>query len=240
MNEEQNQNQDVVLPVVEQTAQAEAPRESEREYNLRLLAEQRDMERQARERAERELERMRQVQAQMQIYQQPQRPTVEEDEPDDVYVDNKKFKHYKSEQQRLKEEYESMKREITEMKQRNATDYIRGRYSDFDDVASDENLVRLNKAKPSLYASIMKNEDLKERGEALYDAIKSLPSPKRYEHIDQKMAENKAIPRSAASVAPQSSDSPLARLADSDRISLRPEEAKEQRKKYLEARARMR
>lgn len=233
-------NEELLQPTP-QPEQIEVNKEGEKEANLRLAFKQRDEEKKRREMAEMELMRLRQQQQQQQQQWMPQSPVREEEEPDDIYVDNRKFKSLRSETKALREENEAIKKQLEEMSQAHAESYIRTRYNDFQDMCSDENMERLARRKPEIYNSIMKNRDLRQRGDALYSAIRDLNEMDQWEQQKKKMADNRMAPKALGNVSPTGSESPLSQVERYEtRISLSPEEAAEQRKKYLEARRRIR
>lgn len=230
MNEETLQQQQ---PVEQQPEQTSGPSEQEKQYNMRRLALERDEARRQAEEAQRQL-------AQVMSLQQ-QRPAVqEEDEPDDIYVDNRRFKQVRSKTKSLEEKNAELEQRLKDLEQRQATAYIKTRFNDFSSVVNDNNMEKFAQEEPALYASIMKNNDLSERGEALYSAIsarkKREPEAKQ---LDQRQLENRNMPRTAAGLAPAASTSPLASLSSYDRISMTRAEKEEQRKRFQESYKRM-
>ena len=111
---------------------------------------------------------------------------------------------------------------------------LKSQFNDFDSVVTKENLDKLASQKPSLYRSILSNPDLYDKGYTAYEFIKNSDILSgQYQEIDRKVEENRSKPRSAANVAPQSGDTPLARVGDYDRRILT-EERKDQLRRQVE------
>lgn len=227
MNEDTLQQQ----PVEQQAPQTSGPSEEEKQYNMRRLASERDE-------ARRQAEALQQQLAQVMNMQQRPAPQ-EEDEPDDVYVDNRRFKQVRSKTKSLEEKNAELEQRLKDLEQRQATSYIKTRFNDFSNVVNDNNMEKFAQEEPALYASIMKNNDLSERGEALYSAISARKKRDTFnaesKQVDQRQFENRSMPRAAAGLAPAASTSPLASLSSYDRISMSRAEKEEQRKKFQES-----
>jgi hypothetical protein len=91
---------------------------------------------------------------------------------------------------------------------------IKSQYADFYDVVTPDNLELLKITYPELNASIHSNPDLYNKAVSAYTLIKKLgiqSEPQAYNPEQNRIQQNTSKPRSVASVAPQSGDSPLAR-----------------------------
>lgn len=241
LNPETQQYEQPVQPEPEKVAAPEVPAEQpapkaddQREYNFRLIRERAE----AAERRAQELERL--IQANMAPQQQPQKPLEEDDDlgiSDDSYVEAKQLKKYvKSIKQELKE----TKQKFEEYHKKNSLDQaevrLKSQFTDFDAVVTQENLEKLAATKPALYRSIMANSDIYDRGYTAYELLKnSGMSDKNYERQDKRLEDNKAKPRSASNVAPQSGDTPLTRVGDYDRRVLTEARKEELRRSVEEA-----
>lgn len=203
-NQQQEQTQEPTQNV--------SSRETEREYNLRILA---DRAKRAEERAA-ELERYVHEQ---QKRNQPAHESTESDIDldDDSYIEGKHFKKYV---RSLKEEIKQAKDQLKEFTQQTSTSSaefrLKAKYNDFDNVVTKENIEKLASMKPAHYRSIMANPDLYDKGEAAYDLIKNFITDE-YAEQDKRIADNKAKPRSGASAPSSQSDTPLSRIGDYDR-----------------------
>lgn len=91
---------------------------------------------------------------------------------------------------------------------------IKAQYPDFDQVVSRDNIELLNAMDPVLANALSKSPDLYEKAVSTYNVIKkfNIPNYDRYEAETKKIQENRAKPRSLASVAPQKGDGPLSKV----------------------------
>jgi hypothetical protein len=209
------------------------PQESKQSDNFRMLRDRAD----AAERRALELERV--IKMNMSQNQPSAKIQVEEEEDygfkDDDYIEGKQLKKLiKS----LKQENSTTKKQFEEFHQQNALAQaeikLKSQFADFDSIVSKENIEKLAASKPSLYRSIMANQDIYDRGYTAYEMIKgSGMLSENYAQQDKRLEENRAKPRSAANVAPQTGDTPLARVGDYDRRVLT-EERKDQLRRQVE------
>jgi len=208
--------------------------ESQKETSMRILRERAE----AAERRAQELERM--VQMNMSQQSQQKMHVVDNDDDDfdmsdDTYVEGKHLKKYVK---NLKQELKNTKKQFEEYNQQNAMHQaemrLKNQFNDFESVVSKENLEKLQQQKPVLYRTILANSDIYDKGYAAYEFIKSSGIlSDQYQELDRKVEENKFKPRSAASAAPQSGDTPLTRVGDYDRRILS-EERKDQLRRQVE------
>lgn len=189
-----------------QVEEVKPQKNSDKEYNFRLMRERAE----AAERRAAELERMHAPK------QEQERFEIE----DDGLVEGKHLKKYDKRTRQIEEELAETKKQLQNFQNVSAEMQLRAKYNDFDSIVTDENVERLSREKPALYRSILANPDLKDKGETAYEAIRMFLQPKKFEDVDKRIVENKAKPRSSATVNPQASDSPLARAGDYDRRTL--------------------
>lgn len=202
--------------------ESQKPRQDEREYNFRAM----------RERAERAEQRAQELERAL----QPKIAPKEELElEDDGLVEGKHLKRYGQTVKEMKEELERTKKQLESFSTSSIELQLRSKFNDFDQIVTNENLERLSREKPSLYRSIIANPDLRDKGETAYDAITTFLQPGKYAKEDRRIDENKNKPRSASTVSPQASDSPLARVGDYDRRTLSAERKKEIYREMKEA-----
>ncbi len=190
------------------------------------------------ERRAQDLERM--VQMNMSQQQTTRMQIAEPDEDDfsvgdDTYVEGKDLKKYVK---GLKQEIKNTKKQFEEYHQQTALAQaemrLRSQFSDFDSVVTKENLDKLAAAKPSLHRTIYASNDIYDRGYAGYELIKaSGVLDNQYQDVDKRVEDNKSKPRSAANAAPQTSETPLARVGDYDRRILS-EARKDQLRRQVE------
>lgn len=201
-------------------------KESEKEYNFRIMRERVE----AAERRAAELERL--VAANLNQNQQSTKLEVVEDEDDipedDSYIEHKSFKkYYKKQKDELRQVKKMLKEASQYTVQANAEWRLRSRYPDFDQVVNADNIRKLSEQKPSIYKSLMSHSDLYEKGEGAYEIIKNMINAEKYEYQDKKIEENKIKPRAAAAAGPQAGESPLARVPDYDRRILTEEKRRQ-------------
>lgn len=111
---------------------------------------------------------------------------------------------------------------------------LKNQFTDFDSVVTKENLEKLAAQKPSLYRTIISSPDVYDKGYTAYEMIKSSGIiADQYQELDRRVEDNRAKPRSAANAAPQSGETPLARVGDYDRRVLT-EERKDQLRRQVE------
>ncbi len=238
MFDELNQAAEHTFPQAEQAEapqqQAQQAQDSQKEANMRILRERAENA----ERRAQDLERM--VQQNMSQQQTTRMQIAEPDADDwtmadDTYVEGKDLKKYVKS---LKQEIKNTKKQFEEYHQQTALTQaemrLRSQFSDFDSVVTKENLDKLASQKPSLYRTIYASTDIYDRGYAGYELIKaSGVLDNQYQDLDKRVEENKTKPRSAANAAPQTSDTPLARVGDYDRRILS-EDRKDQLRRQVE------
>jgi len=212
----------------------DTPQESPKDTSMRILRERAE----AAERRSLELERM--VQMNMSQQQSNQKMQIVDDEDDfdlndDTYIEGKHLKKYV---RNLKQELKNTKKQFEEYNQQNSMHQaemrLKTQFSDFESVVSKENLERLQQQKPALYRTILANSDIYDKGYVAYELIKNSGIlTDQYQELDKRVEENRSKPRSAANAAPQSGETPLARVGDYDRRILT-EDRKDQLRRQVE------
>jgi hypothetical protein len=160
---EEIQQEEVVQPEntqsTEQSAQ-EKPQtqsESDKEYNFKQLR-----------------ERQRQTEEQLDFYKRQVEqltPKTEEAETPSVGEDDLlEGRHYKMLQKEISRLGEEIKRKEMEA----IPDRLKSRFSDFNDVVTKENVEKLKKSEPELYATITSTNDLFAKGVSAYKALMGL------------------------------------------------------------------
>lgn len=248
MNEQENDildqhgaNHSQELPPVAEAKSQDIQKEhskkdSNSDQNWRLMRDRAE----AAERRSQELERM--VQQNLNQNQSSQKIHLIEDEDDDSDISDDSYvegRQYKKQLKAVKKELKETRRQFQEIAIRTATDQaefkLKTQFSDFDSVVTKDNLEKLEMAKPSLYRSILATQDIYDRGYTAYEMIKAsgMVQESPYEDQDRRLEENRAKPRAAANISPQSSETPLTRVGDYDRRILT-EERKRQLLKQVE------
>ena len=208
----------------------------QKEVNMRILRERAE----SAERRSLELERMVQMNMSQQSQNNNKMQMVDSDDDDfdmgdDSYIEGKHLKKYvkslKQDNKRTRQEFEEYK---NLMALNNADIKLRYQFNDFDEVVNKENIAKLQQQKPVLYRTILANTDIYDKGYAAYELIKNSGIlTDHYQQLDKKVEENRVKPRSAANAAPQSGDTPLARVGDYDRRVLT-EERKDQLRRQVD------
>ncbi len=218
---------------VTQQVQQKSSDEESKATSIRILRERAE----SAEKRTLELERM--MQMNMSQQQQTKIQIVDEDDDfdvsDDTYIEGKHLKKYVKS---LKQELKNTKRQFEDFNQQNAMTQaemrLKNQFNDFEAVVTKENLEKLASHKPSLYRTILANTDIYDKGYTAYELIKNSGIiADQYNDLDKKVEENRMKPRSAANAAPQSGDTPLARVGDYDRRVLT-EERKDQLRRHVE------
>jgi hypothetical protein len=246
----QTQSMPEATPVEQPTAQEQSvpKKETQKELNLRILRERAEAERQARLVAEQKLQ---ELEKQLQ-YQQP-KPSSHQDVPqesdnddvdfsfeDDSYIEGKHLKKYVSS---LKKEIKQTKKQLEEYNKQTALTLaeqrLKSQYNDFEVVVTQDNLKNLAALYPDDYASMMSNPDIVARGKTAYNMINRYGiSDTQYDKEAKRLEENKLKPRSVATAAPQSGETPLSRVGDYDRRVLSEERKENLRRMVAELKKR--
>lgn len=209
--------------------------DSQKEANMRILRERAENA----ERRTLELERI----VQMNMSQQQTNKIQLEDNDDDFDLGDETYiegRHLKKYVKNLKQELKNTRKQFEEYNQQNAMTNaemrLKSQFSDFDSVVTKENLERLNQQKPALSRTIYANTDIYDRGYTAYELIKNSGIlSDHYQELDKRVEDNRSKPRSAANAAPQSGDTPLARVGDYDRRILTEERKAQLRQQVEEA-----
>ncbi len=239
MSDQLNEASEHLYPAAQETAaekQQDTPQESPKDTSMRILRERAE----AAERRSLELERMVQMNMSQQSQSNNKMQIDDEDDfdiNDDTYIEGKHLKKYV---RNLKQELKNTKKQFEEYNQQNSMHQaemrLKTQFNDFESVVSKENLERLQQQKPALYRTILANSDIYDKGYVAYELIKNSGIlTDQYQELDRKVEENRSKPRSAANAAPQSGDTPLARVGDYDRRILTDERKDQLRKQVEEA-----
>jgi hypothetical protein len=216
MNDELNQVVEQQAPEQEQEVQKNSDWEASKQESLRALRERAE----ASEKRERELERM--LQANLAQQQQNKMQLVEEDDfdiSDDTYIEGKHLKKYiKNLKQDNKKTKEQLEQYIQKSNETYAIMQLKNQFNDFESVVNKDTLEKLAQEKPSLYRTILANQDIYDRGHSAYELIKhSGILNNQYAAIDKRVEDNKSKPRSSSNASPQSGETPLSRVGEYDR-----------------------
>lgn len=200
----------------EQQAPVEQPKETQKEYNMRVLRERAESERKAREAAEK---RIKELESQQGNYSAPQ-STQSQDFS--LGIDDNEVAEIKHVKQLLEAERKRNDERIQQLQRQAELDkadaILKSKYADFEQVFNKENMETLKMVQPSLYNSVISNRDPYSLGDAGYQIIKNfglVDSPITQEAPRSAAPKPKNI--SAASMGPQTVDTPLARTGDYDR-----------------------
>ena len=173
---EEIQQEEVVQPQDNHAPQVEQSEEtSDKEKNFLRL-------RDTKEQLERENRDLKQA---MEQYNKPKAPAQEEDDglkiEDDDLVEGKIVKQLYREIKNLKTSYEQER--LTTIPER-----LRNKFSDFDQVVTQENVEKLKHSEPELYASITSGTDLYGKGVSAYKTLKALGIVKTDTYKEEKQA----------------------------------------------------
>jgi hypothetical protein len=189
--------QDYVEPT--ETAQAEAPQQSDADRNFAQL-------RQQKEQLEREREEMRKRMAEMEASQsQPKESKTQTPQlADDDLVE---WKY-------VRQEIDGLKNEIKSYQQNSATaaaeTRLKARFTDFDSVVNQQNIEKLRQQYPEIAATLAANNDLYTQASAAYNIIKQYGiGVDPYKEDKEKVQSNAQKPRSLNNAGGQRGESPL-------------------------------
>ena len=125
----------------------------------------------------------------------------------DAIAEGKHLHKVNNEVKNLKKQLQEMKRFSEETQAENK---LKSKYSDFDQVVSEDNIEMLKESHPDLWNTIASAPNLYNRGLSAYMFIKSLsPNQVSYEEDKVSIQKNMAKPRSMTSVSPQKGNTPL-------------------------------
>lgn len=174
--------------------QAEAERNelSDKEINFQKLREKA-------ERLERENSELKRYSSQSRTI--PSSPSQREDEleiDDDDIPDGKLVK-------KLYREIDQLKKTYTQDQQATIPDKLKSKFSDFDQVVTQENVEKLKQTEPELYSSIVSGNNLYAKGVSAYKTLKALGIAKSDPYVDQKkqVQENASRPISTQAIKGQ-------------------------------------
>lgn len=205
----QDPEEPVAVPVVEQQVQP-APAETPQDRDWRAMRQRAEEARQlAREKEALERER--------DFYRQQALKQTTQPQQDDFRTDTEKQLAHEMEQ--LRAQVAQQARETAEAQRRAATwraeaDLAR-EYNDFSKVVSKENVDRLEREYPHLFAAATSTSDVYAAGSAAYELIKAKGIYKDQGQSLRQMAQSDTIarnlskPRSSSSIYPQAGESPI-------------------------------
>lgn len=192
---EQIQQEEVVQPQEEnQAPEAPQAQESDKEVNFRKL-------REAKEQLERENRELREWASRTQ--RQESKPQEEElGVEDDDIVEGRVVKRLYNELRDLKKFKQSYEQEKVD----SIPERLKTKFSDFDQVVSQENIEKLKLAEPELYSALTAGSDLYAKGVSAYKTLKALGYVKEdpYKADKERIAQNQGKPVSAQAIRGQS------------------------------------
>lgn len=166
---EEIQQEESVTPHEEQSSQTEATTQtpeassqSDKEYNFSQL-------RKSKEQLE---QKVQELEGHIESISSKQRQP-EPSEEDDLGIgeeDLAEGKHLRKVYQELK----NLKKELQQEKLASIPDRLKSKFADFDQVVSKQNVEKLKKAEPELYATITSGSDLYAKGVSAYKALTAL------------------------------------------------------------------
>ncbi len=216
------------------TAQVASEGKQVQETAAQINWRQMRQEKEAAERRAQDYERkLQDIQRSLQPQQQ------EQQEPDeDLGIDDDALsegKHLKKIYKKLNNENKAFRAQLEQFNNYQAEMKLRAKFTDFDSVVTEDNIKKLMATKGSMARSIMANPDLYDKGETAYEAIKTWVTSEDYTAQEKKLEENKNKPKSSSSIAPQTAETPLAKIGDYDRRVLTEERKNQLRQQVEEA-----
>jgi hypothetical protein len=238
----QTMNNAAAQEVAQEPTEAKPARETNKEYNLRMMREQKEA-------VESELKQLKQQMGYQQQHeyqhpiqynnnqrynfaQQPQQQQYDLSKiADDALLEGRDFKLYLNQaKEELRQELQGVKAESAATA---ATARLRMQYNDFDQVVSKENIKDFAAARPPLYRSMLSNPDMYDAGDSAYWMIKKFileedgqtshnqqyqPQRQNYDDSQQRIQQNLQRPRTAAKIGTQGEATTLGRLTEGRRV----------------------
>lgn len=189
MTEEENvaeTQEEVVNPQEDsQTLQAQTQEAEDKEYNFRQLRESKKQLEERMERLEAELKAAR-------------APKVEEEDDFGISDDDlAEGKHLK----KLRNEFKRLEQSIQKNTMEQIPARLQSKFSDFEQVVTKENIEKLQRTEPELYASVISGSDLYAKGVAAYKTLTMLGySNKSYDSQKEQVQRNSSKPLSTQAV----------------------------------------
>lgn len=228
---------------VEQNVQAEVARQNDKELNFARLRQEKERALAAAEHAMAEKERLQaeidRIKAQSSKMRAPE--FEEEDEVDDEpYINRKGLKRVLSKldqsiESRIDERIAAAtKKALEEERQRNFVFQLKSEYRDFNDVVTAETLEKLQATNPRMAAIIERMPDGYEKGQMVYETIKTMklhqkPETNVKERVEKNQQNPYYIPSTAAGVVSSTGDfSEAGRKASYEKI----QQLSKQRRSY--------
>lgn len=221
--EEQVEEESIQEQDSEEVEEVEQPKISLKEQNLRNLrkqAERAEYERERAERAERERDEAIKMAMSFKKHEVNPEPQVVEDDPfaqfsmeDDALVEGKQIKelvrHVKSLNSKLKVyEQQSQKNSLQTLEMK-----LQSQFPDFNEVVTQDNLVKLRNMNPDLADAILHNQDQYKQAKLAYDMVKQLGIYNPSVSVNRALAQNNMTkPRSASSLSATKADSAISRV----------------------------
>ncbi len=194
---EEIQQEEAVQPQEEQQ-ENHPPEETQHHKELSDKDKNFNRLRESKEQLEREVRELKQA---MERSAQEKQPAKQEDDigiDDDDLVEGKVVKKLYSEINNLKKSYE-------QEKLASIPDKLKSKFSDFEQVVTQENIKKLQTSEPELYASITSGSDLYAKGVSAYKTLKALGIAKEDTYVAQKeqVQSNHGRPVSAQAIRGQ-------------------------------------
>lgn len=208
-------------PVQDQPVTSLRSAETEKERNIRIMADRA-------ERAERRIAELENTLHQRSQQPQQQLQAQEDDDfaidDDDVPVGRQIKKQFKT----LKNKLETTQKQLEMLNQKTSVEQaelkLNAKYNDFNSIVTTDNIKALAEVDPDAYRSIMSLNDIYDRGYTAYQLISNKLRTMPQRNIDRKIEDNKIKPRSAATISAKASSSPLTQVTDYERRVLSEED----------------
>lgn len=183
--------------------------------------------------AERERDELKRYLEEMKKTEKPKEaePTLADDDLVEWRVVNHKF-------QQMEQRYEEDRKRTY---QATVEAQLRSKYTDFDSVINEDNLMALRESYPEMAQSIAANSDLYSQSVAAYTAIKNLGlAPQQEYSSDQIQAHRNATkPRPSAAIGAQTGETPLSKANSFSKERMSKEEKDRLYREMLEATGRI-
>jgi hypothetical protein len=223
----------------------EVPRESSKEYNLRVLRERAETEERRRKEAEQRAnqmeEQMRQLQQQWKPHNNPQNQTTapEENEPepedDDIPTWGQQKRYLKKLEKQLEAQRSEWSAQQQQSKMQQAEALFTREHPDASSVLSKENLDMLKRIYPHDFAGVEANPDLYGKLKSAYNMVRRYGIMEDQE-VEQRAVKNASKPRPGTVGNSQVSESALGKVDEYGRRELSEADKEQMRMSMAKAR----
>lgn len=140
--------------------------------------------------------------------------------PDEELIEARHFKKLKREVKEIKNQISSVSSTAQHASVSTGVTELRQKFSDYDQIMTSANLDMLEKLYPEEAEAILYHPNKVAQRQMAYNRIKQFGINESYNDVDERLAQNRDKPKTAASVGAKSSESPLGSVDNYGRRTL--------------------